>query len=178
MVFAEGIPWPSDLPSPNGEVTRVVAMTQTQASWGITSRLELPGQGRIAICRPANGRSILYPLPSIQECADATGVDRIVPVAFLARLTHLLSHHLPFDYTFSSSYWEGYSLTFSHKPTFREWPCARSGRDGITPASGTTVPRGKGQGEAIHQIPRETTTKPKGRTGRQVSTRYWRRGRG
>ncbi|EIW71713.1 hypothetical protein TREMEDRAFT_27484 [Tremella mesenterica DSM 1558] len=50
VIIAHGIPWPCALPSPNGEVTRVVIL-RFGHDVQVEARLELPGQGTIGICQ-------------------------------------------------------------------------------------------------------------------------------
>ncbi|RXK36360.1 hypothetical protein M231_06397 [Tremella mesenterica] len=49
VLIVHGIPWPCALPSPNGEVTRVVIL-RLDHDVKVEARLELPGQGTIGIC--------------------------------------------------------------------------------------------------------------------------------
>ena len=51
MIVIDGLPWPCSLPSPNGEVTRVIMITSNAGQWDIVSRLELPGLGHVELCK-------------------------------------------------------------------------------------------------------------------------------
>ncbi|WVF68617.1 hypothetical protein IAT40_003387 [Kwoniella sp. CBS 6097] len=53
MLVAHGLPWPCALPSPNGEVTRVVMLAPAPSDVGLNmvAGLELPGEGDVAICK-------------------------------------------------------------------------------------------------------------------------------
>ncbi|WWC65680.1 uncharacterized protein I303_108301 [Kwoniella dejecticola CBS 10117] len=67
MLVAHGLPWPCALPSPNGEVTRVVMVSSSmnpKASLDIVARLELPGEGDVAICNAQNSSYLLHCTPT------------------------------------------------------------------------------------------------------------------
>ncbi|KAK8849511.1 hypothetical protein IAR55_004845 [Kwoniella newhampshirensis] len=60
MLIAHGLPWPSAMPSPNGEVTKVVMLGVTTQGLDIIARLELPGEGHVGVCRDAEGSYIIH----------------------------------------------------------------------------------------------------------------------
>ena len=61
MIVAEGVPWPCAMPSPNGEVTRVVMLASSKTDvWEISTGLELPGTGHIAISRNAGSEPVRF----------------------------------------------------------------------------------------------------------------------
>ncbi|WVR08230.1 hypothetical protein IAU60_005277 [Kwoniella sp. DSM 27419] len=62
MLVAHGTPWPCALPSPNGQVTRVVMMVVSAFGRDISfaARLELPGEGDVAICESGDSRYLLH----------------------------------------------------------------------------------------------------------------------
>nr|XP_019043333.1 hypothetical protein I302_07908 [Kwoniella bestiolae CBS 10118]OCF22263.1 hypothetical protein I302_07908 [Kwoniella bestiolae CBS 10118] len=66
MFVAHGLPWPCALPSPNGEVTRVVMISPTPSGVGmdIAARLELPGEGGIAICNNDDESYLMHCTPT------------------------------------------------------------------------------------------------------------------
>lgn len=58
LLIVSGLPWPCALPSPNGEVTRVIMLRQVQrGGFSIVSRLELPAQGDVAVRSSGAGMS-------------------------------------------------------------------------------------------------------------------------
>jgi len=72
MIVAEGVPWPCAMPSPNGEVTRVVMLSTIQQQWTIATSLELPGTGITGIyntaqCEPHSARP---PAPAAERSAS------------------------------------------------------------------------------------------------------------
>ncbi|ORY34903.1 hypothetical protein BCR39DRAFT_515490 [Naematelia encephala] len=61
VIAAHGIPWPCAMPSPNGEVTRLIMLTRALTSnYEIAARLELPGEGDVAVCKNDNSSYILH----------------------------------------------------------------------------------------------------------------------
>ncbi|WWD20135.1 hypothetical protein CI109_104611 [Kwoniella shandongensis] len=63
LLVAHGLPWPCALPSPNGEVTRVVMLNVAPQGCDIIARLELPGEGDIGVCRDAETNFIIHATP-------------------------------------------------------------------------------------------------------------------
>jgi len=89
MIVAEGVPWPCAMPSPNGEVTRVVMLSTIQQQWTIATSLELPGTGIIGICNTAQGEP------------DSARPPAAAADALAAYLLHFLPHSLtsyPIDF--------------------------------------------------------------------------------
>lgn len=85
IIIAEGLPWPCGLPSHNGEVTRVVMLSPASADSGrldIVARLELPGQGSIAVCPNESS-----------ECLVAQSSDFELP-RYGSRLTRIVDNYL------------------------------------------------------------------------------------
>nr|XP_019009161.1 uncharacterized protein I206_05807 [Kwoniella pini CBS 10737]OCF47942.1 hypothetical protein I206_05807 [Kwoniella pini CBS 10737] len=86
MLLAHGLPWPCALPSPNGELTRVVMIApslSSKAAMHIIARLELPGEGDVAVCNNQDSSYLLhctstsltsYPIvfPSTPDASSAT----------------------------------------------------------------------------------------------------------
>ncbi|WVQ79391.1 hypothetical protein IAT38_001488 [Cryptococcus sp. DSM 104549] len=67
LLFAHGLPWPCALPSPNGEVTRVVGLGPSHdlhEGLEIVARLELPGEGDVGICRNGDTNYLIHATPS------------------------------------------------------------------------------------------------------------------
>ncbi|OCF37103.1 hypothetical protein I316_01008 [Kwoniella heveanensis BCC8398] len=62
MIVANGLPWPCELPSANGEVTRVVmlALAPSPVGLSLVAGLELPGEGEVAICKAKTGSFLLH----------------------------------------------------------------------------------------------------------------------
>jgi hypothetical protein len=86
MIVAEGIPWQCAMPSPNGEVTRVVMLsTKEHGEWAIAAGLELPGTGRIGVCRREDRMS----LPG-ETAGRSRLTDRQLHSSFPASLAHFL----------------------------------------------------------------------------------------
>jgi hypothetical protein len=57
MIVAEGVPWPCAMPSPNGEVTRIVMLgANPSGTWRILTGLELPGTGPVGVCRDGDSK--------------------------------------------------------------------------------------------------------------------------
>jgi hypothetical protein len=51
ILLVDGLPWPSPLPTPTGEVTRVLMLLPNEGGQlDIVSRLELAGIGDVGIC--------------------------------------------------------------------------------------------------------------------------------
>lgn len=90
-VVAAGAPWPCDMPSHNGEVTRVVIVGFPEASEAnILARLDLPGVGQIGICTSDNSQYFSEShLPSLQTQRH-TCYTRPRPLS-----CHILSCSLP-----------------------------------------------------------------------------------
>jgi hypothetical protein len=58
ILIAEGLPWSCGMPSHNGDVTRVIMMSIHSTDGArVENRLELPGQGPVGVCCPAEGES-------------------------------------------------------------------------------------------------------------------------
>ena len=52
VLLVEGVPWQCGMPSPNGEVTRVIMLHVDQKDGlELLARLELPGEGPVGVCR-------------------------------------------------------------------------------------------------------------------------------
>ena len=52
VLLIEGVPWQCGMPSPNGEVTRVIMLNvDPKEGLELLARLELPGEGHVGICR-------------------------------------------------------------------------------------------------------------------------------
>ncbi|WWD04165.1 hypothetical protein V865_002231 [Kwoniella europaea PYCC6329] len=66
MFVVHGLPWPCALPSPNGEVTRVVMVTPSPAGTGmhIVARLELPGQGDVGVLNNHDTSYLIHSTPT------------------------------------------------------------------------------------------------------------------
>jgi hypothetical protein len=79
MLIACGIPWPCGMPSPNGEVTRVVMMNPPKIDMPskILARLELPGEGTVAVCQVNGG----------EYMQKKEGVRQLCPGNFLLHST-------------------------------------------------------------------------------------------
>ncbi|WWC92997.1 uncharacterized protein L201_007961 [Kwoniella dendrophila CBS 6074] len=62
ILIAHGLPWPCELPSPNGEVTRVVMISPLSSDNGmeIVARLDLPGEGDVGVCNYLNSCYLLH----------------------------------------------------------------------------------------------------------------------
>lgn len=53
-MIVDAVPWPSSIPSPNGEITRIVLLSHnSEGELEVSARFELPGEGLVAVC--ANG---------------------------------------------------------------------------------------------------------------------------
>ncbi|KAK6908897.1 hypothetical protein I203_102903 [Kwoniella mangroviensis CBS 8507] len=66
IFVVHGLPWPCALPSPNGEVTRVVMITPSPAGTGmhIVARLELPGQGDLGVLNNHDTSYLIHSTPT------------------------------------------------------------------------------------------------------------------
>jgi hypothetical protein len=86
---AEGVPWSCGMPSHNGDVTRVIMMSiLPNEGLRVESRLELPGQGSVGVCRPAGGESL-----TLMSCAFVDSIRN--HFASLDRLIVDFIHHHP-----------------------------------------------------------------------------------
>ncbi|WVQ75054.1 hypothetical protein IAR50_004663 [Cryptococcus sp. DSM 104548] len=65
MLLAHGLPWPCGAPSPNGQVTQVIALTvdQQKEEIRVVARMELPGEGDVGVCR-GPGNYLLHATPT------------------------------------------------------------------------------------------------------------------
>ena len=61
LLVVHGLPWPCGLPSPNGEVTRIIMLSTAAGHFNVACRLELPGEGDVAIMNLAEGSFLIAP---------------------------------------------------------------------------------------------------------------------